>query len=643
MSDEDRSEEFTDIWETFGLQETVADIADTQTMKPSDQTRIATDGGGSFARKLPSISGHPEDSTLPEVQFGRKLGEGGTAEVHAAEQVPLGREVAVKQRRPDRKGTQATDVLLQEAWVTGQLEHPNIVPVYRLGRDDDAEPVLVMKRISGVPWRDLLEDPSVAPREFDSEDPLDWHLEILSDVCDAIRYAHNRSIIHRDLKPDNVMIGAFGEIYVLDWGMAVSVADREAGRIPDVDAIDEPAGTPAYMAPEMAAGDGSRHGLQTDVYLLGAILHRIVTGEVPHGGDSMFEIMHAAYDSEPHEYGPDVPDRLAEICRKAMARDPEDRYRSADEFQHALVSFKRHRQSLELSRRAEDRLEHFHELADNEGDREGSLYEVFGECRFGFERALEVDETNTAAREGLQEVMVRMIERELEQDGLKAASLLLADLPEPRPDLEERLETRKSARQDREREFEKLKEREREHDVEQGRRARSIFVFAIGVVWAAISYAPSVMTSVLDLGFGYGGLFVQMAIVSLIIALGLYIGRQQLFQNTVNRQLVAGLLWIVGGAMITRKATMQLGVPLEQTMIHEMLISGIGAGIIGVCLDRRVLWVALPCFAGGLLATEMTDQVPVVAAVTDFSALTLLAILWWPGTLESFAGPIGQE
>ncbi len=630
MTDDVR-QEFSEIWETFALRETVADLGETQTMKPGDQTRIAADGGRSFTRKLPEISGASGGGAMPEVQFGRKLGEGGTAEVYAAEQVPLGREVAVKRLHTDEGGTDAMHVLLEEAWITGRLEHPNIVPVYRLGRDPEADPLLVMKRIGGVSWSDLLEDPSLAPREFEADDPLDWHLEILSDVCDAVRYAHNRALIHRDLKPENVMIGAFGEVYVLDWGLAVSVDPDQSGRIPDVTEIDEPAGTPAYMAPEMAAGRGDRHGLQTDVYLLGAILHRIVTGEAPHDGESMYEIFRHAYVSEPPAYGPAVPDRLAEICNRAMAREPSERYASADEFQTAILEFKRHRQSLELSRRAEQRLAEFRRLDGEEGDHDGSLYEIFGECRFGFERALEVDSTNEAAREGLQEVMVRMIERELDQGGLKAASLLLADLPNPRPDLRERLDSLRDARQDREREFEQLKARERERDVEPGRRARSLFVLAMGLLWGLFSYAPAAMDSVYGFDFGYDGLFIQSLVISALIAVGLYLGRRHLFQNTANRQLVAAFLWIVGTSILLRKSTIALGVPLAETMVHEMIVSGLGAGLIGVFLDRRVLWVALPCFAGGLLATEWPEHVHQIAAVTDVSAMTLLALLWWPG------------
>ena len=632
--------EFNEIWQTLDIDSSVQEFAETQTMAPSEQTRITPSRGRPLAKKLPKISGSKPTDTMPEVEFGRKLGEGGTAEVVAAQQVPLGREVAVKRLRPDRNIDEAMYVLLQEAWVTGRLEHPNIVPIYRLGRNSEGQPVIVMKRIEGVAWDDLLKDPSLAPRDFDSDDPLDWHIDILMEVCDAVHYAHNQQIIHRDLKPENVMVGGFGEVYVVDWGLAVSVADNPSERLPGVAEIGEPAGTPAYMAPEMAEGEADRHGLQTDVYLLGGILHRIVTGEPPHQGESLFDIMLRAYHSEPKTYGDDVPSRLADICNRAMSRDPRERFESAESFRRALVEFKRSRQSIELSGHAHARLDEFRDMLDDETEGEAALYETFGECRFGFERALEVDDTNDEAREGLQEVMELMIEREMAHDGYKAASLLIAELPEPRPELEEKLEALKSELKDREREYEKLKEFEKERDVDRGRKTRSVFLLIVGLLLGGLSYAPNVLQSFVGVDLGYGDLFFQSTIVGLILGAALFIGRRSFFQNVANQQLVISLMWIFGGILILRKTAMKTGIALESIMATEMVLASVAAGVIAVCLDKRVFWAAVPYAIGGILAADFQSHVYLIDALTDIVALSSLAFVWWPGRFESLAGPI---
>jgi serine/threonine protein kinase len=208
--------------------------------------------------------------------LGKTLGEGGMGLVRAATQRSLGRQVAVKTLKPDAKNDQATLRLLREAWVTGSLEHPNIVPVYDLGLGEDGAPVIVLKLIEGSPWSDVAR----APADH-AEDLLEKNLRIFLQVCNAVALAHSRGVIHRDLKLENVMVGRFGEVYLVDWGIAVSLRPDPTGRLPLASEAKEMAGTPAYMAPEML-GSGVLTE-RTDVYLLGAILHEllVVTRRTP--------------------------------------------------------------------------------------------------------------------------------------------------------------------------------------------------------------------------------------------------------------------------------------------------------------------------------------------------------------------------
>ncbi len=169
------------------------------------------------------------------------LGEGGMGIVRLASQTALGRHVAIKSVRPDGPVQTAARALMREAWVTGALEHPNVVPVHTLGKDAEGLPMFVMKRVHGTSWRELICGTEPLPEEH-RDAPLDFHLRVMQQVCNAVAFAHSKGVLHRDLKPDNVMIGPFGEVYVLDWGLAVSL-DEGAERIPLARDITDIAGT----------------------------------------------------------------------------------------------------------------------------------------------------------------------------------------------------------------------------------------------------------------------------------------------------------------------------------------------------------------------------------------------------------------
>jgi len=264
----------------------------------------------------------------PEARLepGETLGEGGMGVVRSAQQVALGRKVAVKTLKPGRRDDAAALELLREAWVTGTLEHPNIVPIYDIGLDEDGSPVIVLKRIEGRSWTALMHDADAVLAQLGATDLLEWNLEILLQVLNALRFAHSRGILHRDLKPDNVMIGEFGEVYLLDWGIAISLRDDGSGRLPLASSATEMAGTPCYMAPEMLGGeDGGALSEQTDVYLAGAVLCEILSGDPPHLGETAIEVVTSVARSQP-ALPADAPADLADLCRRAMAPTPADRF-----------------------------------------------------------------------------------------------------------------------------------------------------------------------------------------------------------------------------------------------------------------------------------------------------------------------------
>jgi tetratricopeptide (TPR) repeat protein len=272
--------------------------------------------------------------------------EGGLGKVWVAHDTALNRDVALKEIKGERAANPASwSRFLKEAQITGQLEHPNIIPVYELGRrPEDEQPFYTMRLVRGLTLRDAI----AAHHERRGEgraDTLELQklLTTFVAVCQAIGYAHSRGVIHRDLKPENIILGSFGEVIVLDWGLA-KVVDQPAAPEPDdaarvtlsaeasAQATAGLIGTPAYMAPEQAE---ARHDLvdeRTDVYGLGAILFEILTGHAPHEGPSPSELLRTLSTAEtPHARAlvPTVPPALDAICARATARSRSDRYSRA--------------------------------------------------------------------------------------------------------------------------------------------------------------------------------------------------------------------------------------------------------------------------------------------------------------------------
>jgi hypothetical protein len=231
--------------------------------------------------------------------------------------------------------------------VTGQLEHPNIVPVYELAsRKDDHHPFYTMRFVEG---RTLAQEIADFHRDRAGRPAsrLDWQRRLLEPflkICEAIGYAHSRNVIHRDLKPENVVLGDHGEVIVLDWGLAKVLTDAldpqstvdadpiEVSGRAEIDKTHGRVGTPAYMAPEQVAMNDDQIGTRTDLYGLGAILFEILANRSPAQGTTLEEIYQnitAGRVPRAREVDPTVPAALEAICAKALSLNREDRYPSA--------------------------------------------------------------------------------------------------------------------------------------------------------------------------------------------------------------------------------------------------------------------------------------------------------------------------
>lgn len=353
------------------------------------------------------------------------IGEGSMGKVWSARQTSLDRNVAVKRPRPELAGSGSIgeSQFISEVVVTGQLEHPNIVPIYDLARDAKGVPFYSMKHVQGLAWNELIEQKT-----------LQENLEILMKVCDAIAFAHDRNFLHRDIKPHNVMVGEFGEVSVMDWGIAVSLK-------PDPDKpwaaiATGPAGTPAYMAPEMAAHNPSELGVVSDVYLLGAALYEIVTGHPPHprSGETREALLAAAAnDIVPTDKTGD----LVDIARRAMATKVDDRYQSVKEFQDALREYQSHRESIALSENAD----RYFASAEESGSSD-----EYARARFAYEEAIRLWPGNSHANRRLRAATIAHAANALNQENFELGiSILDADNPDHR-DVLGKLERRRASR-----------------------------------------------------------------------------------------------------------------------------------------------------------------------------------------------------
>jgi serine/threonine protein kinase len=297
---------------------------------------------------------------------------GGMGHVWLARDVSIGRDVALKELRAEAAAGPAALRFVREAKITGQLEHPGVVPVYELGRDPHSgRPFYTMRFIRGR----TLSDVAAA---FHHKRRPGWHepMELVAlltafvSVCNTIAYAHSHGIVHRDLKGENIVLGEFGEVIVLDWGLAKRLdgseeepasAGPDAGpsRAPGQTMMGQVLGTPAYMAPEQAEGRLDLVGPWTDIFGLGAILYEILSGEPPFTGATLNEVLTKTIRGEvvpPHVHWPEAPAGLQAACLKALAKAPADRYQTALELGQEIQGWQDR-----LRRQAEDELRQAHD------------------------------------------------------------------------------------------------------------------------------------------------------------------------------------------------------------------------------------------------------------------------------------------
>ncbi len=288
-----------------------------------------------------------------------EIGRGGMSAVHRVHERSLSRAVALKALPKEVSHDLAVrDRFLMEAQITGQLEHPNIVPVYELGSDDAGTFFFTMRLISGRSLGEFIE----ARAERHGQAWLDEPMEVFLRVCDALSFAHSRGVVHRDIKPSNIMVGEHGQVYLVDWGIAKVVGEDETpnsrATIERLRTTVQPEeeqgvvmGTFAYMSPEQAWGDVDSIDARTDVFGLGAVLYRILTGRPPYVAkrtSEMHRLARFARIPDPSDATRTPLSRaLAEVAMKAMRLEREERHQSVAELRAEVQGIMRGRGRFE--------------------------------------------------------------------------------------------------------------------------------------------------------------------------------------------------------------------------------------------------------------------------------------------------------
>jgi eukaryotic-like serine/threonine-protein kinase len=334
-------EVFASVIDRDRLESLISESSEAETSMGDVSTQSPAHHAGAGA---PALTDRPVLRHLAGARYHvlEMLGRGGVGEVVAALDREVRRTVALK----TLKQSTARDPILvnrfvEEARLTGQLEHPNIVPVYDLGAAPDGQPFYTMRVVKKTSLRDVLDHP-----ETRAQWPLPRLLDVFLHVSRALAYAHSRHVLHRDVKPENILLGDFGVVYLADWGLATVIGAseitlHEKGSMPPP-AMTGSGGTPGYMPPEVLRGDWDTVDHRTDLFALGVILYEILTGRRPFEADSLAALMVATCENTPtlpREIVPSCPLLLEDLCMELLQRDMSARPASADEVVRRVEEF----------------------------------------------------------------------------------------------------------------------------------------------------------------------------------------------------------------------------------------------------------------------------------------------------------------
>ena len=577
----------------------------------------------------------PAVDTLPNLKIGQVedsvegfevkgvVGSGGMGIVELAYQHALQRDVAIKRPHDIEENSKQSKALLREGVINGQLEHPNLVPVYALGRTEDGRPALVMKKISGICWRDMIQDEHHPAWDKVQGDRIDWHVGVMLQLSNAMSFAHSRGFLHRDIKPENVMLGDFGEVYLLDWGVGQKLQKDGTYN------IEHFAGTLGFAAPEMLGGELT---VCTDIYLLGATLHEALTGELLHNGGHLTSVLLQIKQSNDHNYDSHIPTTLADICNKATHKEPSERFQSANEFREALEDHLRRRNAIALVETANERLETFIKGAKKDIttlplEERFALNSVATECRFALQEALKIWPDMQAAHTSLQECTRWMAHIELELGNSSSAELLLAELDVVPEDFADRLQVLKDELEESAKAQEKLALLERNLDSSLGSERRGQLMILPAIIILGIATLHGWWTN----GFVVrtsSSAFVRALVTVTICCLIVPFFRNVLLLTSISRRMLGFFFTACFSVLFNRLLGLYIDISVEATYTIDLLMICICFTLASIALEPLLIGAAI-CYALGLIAATIWPSYAYVMFLTSVTVSGLWVYFIW--------------
>jgi hypothetical protein len=562
-------------------------------------------------------------------RLGDELARGGLARIRDAYDRVLHRRVAVKQLLHRAPGADVR--FLREARITGRLAHPNIVPIYDLGLDPEGAPFYAMKWVEGRSLHDLIDERAT----------LDERLALLPHViaiADALAYAHAVGVIHRDLKPANVLVGAYGETIVIDWGLALErdgadlpAAPAEPVSAPRLTSVGAVIGTPAYMPPEQARGE--RVGPAADIYALGATLYHVIAGVYPYEelgapAGSSDPVWVRVIDAPPTPLAqlcPEVPPELAAIVERAMARRPEARFPTASALGAALTAFVTHQQSHRLAAAAIARdagvAAETRAVKTDDAAAVAAIYREAAVVQFGLEQALAAWPDNPAAKAALTRLHARMFDFECAVGNLAAAAARAEALP-PDPDRARMLAALRDDLARRDAEAEAFV---RDRDRSVGGKERGLMLGAIGLILTYFLVEAFVSGRSLD-DPGAGGRILRNACVVAAPALAMMaIWRKRMFANEFSRRAGRAVVAMFAATIAHRALALQIDQPARSVFVLDLLLVTVSMATFG---GRLGLGLATVGLAGAIVCAFVPAAALLVYNGAIIAVAAILAVSW---------------
>ncbi|MBV70361.1 MAG: hypothetical protein CMH52_03345 [Myxococcales bacterium] len=537
------------------------------------------------------------------------LGEGGMAVVYLADQTIPPRQVAVKRLRENT--VERAQNLFAEALLTGALEHPNIIPVHSIRVDPVKGPEVVLKRVEGISLSEAYAE------DGSSEAGLRRLLPKLLQVCNALEYAHARNIYHRDIKAENIMVGQYGEVYLLDWGIAI---DKNA----ELGVNRGTVGTPHYIAPEMLSGEPDDIDARTDVYLLGATLHFLLTGEPRHNAPTTLGSAVMASLSKPAVYPGTVFPELGLLANRACALEPDERPQTVSDFRQAVEDCLTHWDAIRTVQLAQADFE-FVMTARVPDTALGDIVRRFDAAVLRFQVALSSWPDCKEAASRLTQVRLAMTRLYLESNDAKAAKLLLNQVSTEDTAYTRSIQDLRAAVEQASQKESRVYQHAAANDISTSKTGRRRAAFAMLAV-CAIAVAVTSYQQVSEKVSRTAGQGLGIWLIGTVIVVGvLFFNRRVMLENDAGRR--AMLLLILAPVLIAAIRTVVYIHDLNPVLIHPIETFAIAH----VCATSVEVFPKGPYFAIAAMGLGILGLlVPDVAYASFVTALLMgcIGFVW---------------